>query len=73
MPQQATEQTQKPVKNKDHVRPTDTVTVYSTGKGGFTKVGEPMVVLKNLAEKLIEDGKATAEKPTETKTKGGQK
>lgn len=54
------------------IRPNDTTTVYSTGKGGITQPGEPMEVHVELAKKLIASGKATKEQPKES-AKNAQK
>lgn len=52
-------------KREGAIMPFDKTTVYSTGKGGFTPAGEAMEVHPELAKKLIEAGKATAEKQEE--------
>lgn len=44
------------------VKPVDDVTVYATEKARFYNVGEPITVHSVQAEKLIADGKATAQK-----------
>ena len=57
-----------PIKVGKKIRPQDPVTVYATEKTGSSKfnnykTGDAMEVHSVLAEKLIEQGKATKEAP----------
>lgn len=58
-------------KSKDKkVKPVEDVTVYATDKlAGLFAVGAPIVAHAAVAEKLVEDGKATEKEP---KVKGGK-
>ncbi len=64
MAQVKTDQMAEPLVDKNEVRPFDKVKVYAKKMdGGFHADGEEMEVHPLLAEKLIEQGKATKSAP----------
>lgn len=50
------------------VNPRERITVYGTGKSRFIKAGEAAKVSSLLAEKLINMGQVTLDKPTTKET-----
>jgi hypothetical protein len=63
MPQELNTKMVEPLKNKNEVRPFDTVTIYWTDKAKHVKAGASEDVHPELAKNLIESGKATDKAP----------